>query len=144
MKLHLYWLENIMNFTGPSQNNNFSRGSMLQPKALNFHYFILKVPCFLHVFGWPWMPTIILRDKSHHLFYHDTLKKNIFLILQITFVWDSKMLLLPQVQTVVTKFWDMNWCVQLLQIFATCTNTGKYDYIKHCSRWFRFTLQGWL
>ena len=45
--LHIYWLEKVMNFTGPSQKNTLSRVNVLQPKALTFHYFILKVPCFL-------------------------------------------------------------------------------------------------
>ena len=49
VKLHLYWLENVMNVMGPSQKNTLSSVSVLQPKALNFHYFILKVPYFLHL-----------------------------------------------------------------------------------------------
>ena len=51
LKLHIYWLENVMNFMGPSQKRTLSRGSVLQPYALHFHYFILKVPCFLQFFG---------------------------------------------------------------------------------------------
>ena len=50
VKLHPYWLENVMNFMGPSQKNNLSIFSVPQLKALYFHYFILKVPFFLHFF----------------------------------------------------------------------------------------------
>ena len=35
---------------GPSQKNTLSRVSVIQPKALHFHYFILKVPCFPSIF----------------------------------------------------------------------------------------------
>ena len=49
VKLHLYWLEKIMDFTGPSQKNNVSRAFVIKQKALNFRYFIPKVPCFLKV-----------------------------------------------------------------------------------------------
>ena len=47
LKPHLYWLENVMNFTGISQKNSSSSVYVLQPKALRFHYFILKLPCYL-------------------------------------------------------------------------------------------------
>ena len=50
VKINLYWLENVMNFMVPSQKNSFSSVSLLQLKALHLHYFILKVPCFLHFF----------------------------------------------------------------------------------------------
>ena len=119
VKLNLYWLENVMNFMGPSQKIFFSNFSMLQPKALHFHYFILKVPCFLQFFGWPLMTTILLQGKFPHLFYQVFAKKMVLLIFQLTFVQDSKMLLLPQVQTIVKLLLDMNWCVQFLQIIAT-------------------------
>ena len=57
--------------------------------------------------------------------YQDCLKKTVLLIFQITFVQDSQILLLPQVQTIVIHFWDTTWCVQLLQIIATYANTVK-------------------
>ena len=125
MKLHLYWLEKIMNFTGPSQKNTLSRVSMIQPEALRSHYFILNVPCFLQFFGQPQIITILLWDQSHHLFYQDRVKRRFLLILKLTSVQDSRMLLLPKVQTIVTQFLDMNLFVQLLQTIATCTNTEK-------------------
>ena len=53
VKLHIYWLENVMNFMGTSQKNTFFRVSVLQPKALHSYYFILKVPFFLQFFGRP-------------------------------------------------------------------------------------------
>ena len=64
VKLHLYWLENVTNFMVPSQKNTLSRVSVLQSKALHFHYFILKVPCFLHLFGIPWMTNILLQGQQ--------------------------------------------------------------------------------
>ena len=125
VKLHLYWLENVMNFMGPSQKNIFCSVSVLQPKALNFHYFILKVPSLLQFFGRLQMTTIILRGQLHHLFCQVRVKKKVLLIFQLTFVQDSKILLLPQVQTIVTVCLDMTWCVQLVQIIVTCANTGN-------------------
>ena len=98
---------------------------MLQPKTLHFRYFILKVQCFLQFFGQPHMTTILLQDQFHHLFYQYPVKKTVFLIFQLTFVQDSKMLLLPQFQTTVTHFLDMTWHVQFLKIIATFANTGK-------------------
>ena len=133
LKLHLYWLENVMNFMGPGQKITLSIVSMLQPKALHFHCFILKVPCFLQFFGQPWTTTILLQDQLHHLFYRDCVKKTVFMISQLTFIQDSQMLLLSKVQTMVTQFLDINWCVQLLQSIATCDNTGN--------EWIHQTLQ---
>ena len=69
-----------MNFTGPSQKNNLSIVSLLQPKAIDFHYFILKVPCFLQFFGGTQMKTILLRYQLHHLFYEDIVNKTVFMI----------------------------------------------------------------
>ena len=114
-----------MNYTGPSQKNTPSIVYMLQRKVLHFHYFILEVPCSLKFFGWRRITIIILRYQSHHLFYQDRVKKTLFLIFQLTFVQDSQMLLLLQVQTIVTQFWYMNWCVQFLKIITSCANTGN-------------------
>ena len=50
VKIHLYWLENVINFMDVSQKNTSSSFSVLQPKALHFRYLILKVPCFLQFF----------------------------------------------------------------------------------------------
>ena len=69
VKLHLYWLEKFMNYMGTSHKNNLSGISVLRQKSLHFHYFILKVPCFLQLFGRPQMTTILLRDQFHYLFY---------------------------------------------------------------------------
>ena len=60
VKLHIYWLENLMNFTGPRQKNKISRASVLQPKSLHFLYFTLKVPFF---------PSIFFVDCEWKLFY---------------------------------------------------------------------------
>ena len=133
VKIHLYWLENIMNFMGPSQKNTLYIVSVLQPKALHSHYFILNVPCFLQFFGWPWMTTILLQDQFHHLLYQVRVKKTVLMMFQLTFVQDSQMLLLPQVQTIVTLFLDMTLCVQLLQIIATCNNKVKEWLHQHWS-----------
>ena len=110
---------------GPSQKNTLSSVYVLQPKALHFHYFILKMPYFLQFFDWLWMTVILLRGQLHHLFYHVCVKKKVFLIFQLTFVQDSQMLLLSQYQNIVTQFLDMTWFVQLLKIIATCANIGK-------------------
>ena len=123
LKLHIYWLENIITFTGPSQKNTLSSVSMLQPKALHFHYLILKVTCFLHLFGLPWKAIFLLQDQFNYLFYQVCVKKMVLLIFQLTFIQDSQMIILPQVHTIVALFLDMNICVQLLQIIATCANT---------------------
>ena len=48
-----------MNFRGPSQKNILSNISVLQSKALHFHYFILKLPCFLQ----------FLVNRTCQLFY---------------------------------------------------------------------------
>ena len=48
-----FLLENVMHLMGPSQKNTLSSFSMLQSKALHFHYFILKVRCFFQFFGKP-------------------------------------------------------------------------------------------
>ena len=77
--------------------------------------------------------TILLQGNFHHHFYQVRVKKTVFLIFQLTFVQDSQILLLPQVQTIVTLFLDMTWCVQLLQIIETCANTGN--------EWLHQTLQ---
>ena len=122
-----------MNIMGPIQKNTLSIVSVLQPKVLHFRYFILKVPCFLQCFGRPRMTTILLRGPFYHTFYQICVKKMVLMILQLTFVQDSQILLLPQVNTIVTLFLDMTWCVQLLQIIATCTNTGNW--------WLHQTLQ---
>ena len=95
------------------------------PKALNSHYFILKVPWFLKCFGSPPMTTILLWDQFHHIFYQDCVKKTVLMIFQFMFVQDSKMLLIPKVQTIVKLFLDMTSCVQFLKIISTCDNTGK-------------------
>ena len=107
VKLHIYWLENVMNFMVPSQKNTLSSISVLQPKSLCFHYIILKVPCLLQCFGLPLIKTIMLRDQCHHLFYQDCVNKTVLLIFQLTFSLDSQMLLLPQVQTIVAQFLGM-------------------------------------
>ena len=96
-----------MNFTGPSQKNTLSRVSVIQPKELHFHYFILKVPCFLQYFFQSRMKIIILWDQFHHLCYQDFVKKIVLLILQFTFFQYSQIILLPKVQTTVTQFLDM-------------------------------------
>ena len=114
-----------MDFIGPSQKNTLSSVYMLQSKALHFHYFILKMPYFLQFFDWPRMTFILLQGQFHHLVYHDRVNKKVLLIFQLTFVQDSQMLLLPQVQNIVTQFLNVTWCVQLMQIIATCVNTGK-------------------
>ena len=88
VKLHLYWLENIMNSTGLSQKNTLSRVSVLQPKAIRFHYFILKVTCFRQFFGQTLMTTILVRYQFHHIFNQDCKKKMVLLIFQLTFVQD--------------------------------------------------------
>ena len=126
MKLHIYWFINAMIFTGPSQKNTLSRVFVLQPKAIVIHWFILKVPCLIPSFGWPQMTTIRLQDQSSHLFYQDYVKKMVLLILQLTFVQDSQVLLLPQVLTIVTWFLDMTLCVQFLKIISACANIGKW------------------
>ena len=118
-------LENVMHLMVPSQKNTSSRFSMLQSKALHFHYFILKVPCFFQFLGNRELTTIISQGQFHHLFYQVRVKKTVLLIFQLTFVQDSQMILLPQFQTIVTLFLDMTWCVQLLQIIETWSNTGK-------------------
>ena len=64
VKLHLYRLENVTNFTGPSQKSILSRVSVLRPKSIHFHYFILKVPLFLQFFGRPQVTTILLQVNS--------------------------------------------------------------------------------
>ena len=110
---------------GPIQKNTFSRASVLQPKALHLHYFILKVLCLTQYFGQPWMKTIILWGQLHHLFYQVRVKKNVFLTLQFTLVQDPQMLLLPQVQTIVTRFLNMTRCVKFLQIIGTYANTEE-------------------
>ena len=97
---------------------------MLQPKAIHFHYFILKVPCFFQFFGWLQMTNIILQNQFHNLCYKDLVKKMNLLIFQITFLQESQMLLLPQVYAIVTWFLGMTWFVQLMQNIATCANTG--------------------
>ena len=98
---------------------------MLQPKALSFCYFILKVPCLLQFFGWPQMKTILLQVQFPHLFYQVRVKKAVMLVFQLAFVQGSHVLLIPHVQTIVTLCLYMTWCVQFLQIIATCANTGK-------------------
>ena len=95
-------VRNSMGFTGPSQKNTSSRVSLLQPKEIHFHYFILKVPCFLQFFGPPQMTTILLWDKFHHLFYRYRVNNTVLLIFQLTFIQDSQIILPPQVQTIVT------------------------------------------
>ena len=125
MKLNIYWLESVINFMVPSQKNTLSIVSVLQPKALHFHYFILTEPCFLQFLGQMWMTTILLRDKFHHLFYQDLVNNKVLLIFRLKFVQDSQMLLLPKVQTIVAQFLDMTWCVQFLQIITPCANTGN-------------------
>ena len=125
LKLHIYWLENVMNFMGPIQKNTLSSVSLLQPKALHFNYFILKVPCFLQFLGRLRITTILLKGQFHKLFYQVHVKKMVLLIFQLTFVQDSQMILLPQVHTNVTLFLDMTWCAKLMQIFATWANTGN-------------------
>ena len=127
---------------GPSQKNTLSRVSVLQPKALHFHYFILKVPCFLQFFGQPRITTIILWVQFHHLFYQVRLNKTVFLIFQLTFVQDSQMLLLSQLHTIVTWFLDMTWCVHLLQKLQHTIIQQRSYFIKHYSKWFVFKLQG--
>ena len=114
-----------MNSTGLIQKNTLSRVSVLQPKSLNFHYFILKVTFFLQCFGRPIITTILLNGQFRHLLYQVRVNNTALLIFKITSVQDSQMILLPQVQTIVTLFLEMTWCVQLLQIIATCANTGK-------------------
>ena len=104
MKLHIFWLEKVMNFTGSSQKDTSSRVSMLQPKTLHFRFFILKVTFLIQFFGQPHMTTILLRDQFHHVFYHYPVKKTVSLIFQIAFFQGSQMLLLPQIQTTVTRF----------------------------------------
>ena len=125
VKLHTYWFKNIMHFTGLSQKNTLSIVSVRQPKVLHFNQFILKLTCFLQFFGQTPMTTILLRYQLHHIFYQDRVNKMVLLIFQVTFVQDSQMLLLPQVQTIVTWFWDTTWCVQILKIVATCAKTVK-------------------
>ena len=125
MKLYIYWLENVINFMGPSQKNTLPRVSVLKPNALHSCYFILRVPCSLQLFGRTRMTTILFQGQFRHLFYQVRVKNNIFLIFQPTFVQDSQMLLLPQVHTIVKLFLDMTLCVELLQIIATCANTVK-------------------
>ena len=80
---------------------------------------------FTSIFCQPRVRTILFRYQFHHLFYLDCLKKIVMLIFQLTFVQDSQMILLPKVQTIVTWFLDMTWCVKLLKIIATYANTGK-------------------
>ena len=142
MKLRLYWFKNVKIFTGPSYKNTLSRVSVLRPKSLCFHFFILKVPFLLPSFVWPLMTSIILRYQSPHLFYQYRVKNMGFIIFQLIFVQDSQILLLPQVQTIVTLFLDMTWCVQLLQTLRHESTQEINDFIKHCSWWFGFTLQG--
>ena len=81
--------------------------------------------CFLQLICQTLMTTILLMDQSHNLFYQVCVKKTVFNIFQLTFVQDSQMILLPQVQTIATIFLDMTSCFQLLQIIATCDNTVK-------------------
>ena len=52
-------------------------------------------------------------------------KEDEFSNIQLTFVQDSQMILLPQVQTIVTLFLDKTWCVQFLLIITICSDTGK-------------------
>ena len=40
VKLHLFWLESVMNLMSSSQKNTLCSISVLQPKVLHFHYFI--------------------------------------------------------------------------------------------------------
>ena len=100
------YLENVIDFMGPSHKNTLSRFSVIQPKALHFHYFILKVPCFLQFFGRPLMTTILLWGRFQN-FFQVSMKKTVFLIFQLKFNQDSQMLLIPQFQTIVTLFLDM-------------------------------------
>ena len=109
----------------PSQKNTLSIISVLQPKTLNFHYFILKVPCFLTFYFWALMTTTIFLGQFHRIFYRVRVNKTGFLIFKLMFVQESQMILLPQVQTIVMQFLDITWCVKFLQIIATFTNTGK-------------------
>ena len=125
VKLRIYWLEDVIIFTGPRQKNTLSIISVLQPKALCLNWFILKVPCFLQLFGRPWMKNIILRDKFYHLFFQDRVKKMVVLIFQLKFVQDSQMIFIPQVLNIVTGFLDITCCVQFLQVILTRKNTEK-------------------
>ena len=110
---------------GLSHKNTLSRVSVLQPKALHFRYFILKVTCFCQVFGQTLMKTILVQYQFHHIFNQDLVKKMVLMIFQLTFVQDSQMLLIPQVQTIVTWFLDTTWCIWFMEIIETCANTGK-------------------
>ena len=94
-------------FHGSKSENTLSKVSVLQPKALHLHYFILKVPFSLQFFGQPLITTIIFQGQFYHLFYQVRIKKTVFLILQLAFVQDSQMFLLPQVQIIVALFLDM-------------------------------------
>ena len=67
-------------FHGSKSEKTLYSVSVLQQKALHFHYFILKLPCFLQLFCRPRMTTILFHGRLHHLFYHFYVKKTVLLI----------------------------------------------------------------
>ena len=142
VKLHLYWLYNVTNFTVPSQKILCSEFLCLNQR----HFISITLSWMCHVFfifGRPQRTTSILRNQLHHLFYQDNVKVTVFLIFQLTFIQDSQMLLFKQVQTTVTQFWtwlDVLSCCKSLQRAPT---QQSYDFIKEYSWRFGFKLQGW-
>ena len=102
VKIRVYWFRSVMIFTGPSQKNTFSRVSVLQTKALHFHWFILKVTYFLPSFGWQRMTTILFQDQPPNFFYKNHVNNIFLLIFQLTLIQDSQGILLPQVLTIAT------------------------------------------
>ena len=121
-----------MNFTGSSQKNTLSGVSVLQPKALHFRYFILKVPCFLQLFGRPQMTNIILQDQFHHLFYQDRVKKRFFWYYNSFFFKTHKWFFFHKFRLSLRNFLtqiDVFNCLKSLQHAPT---QERYYFIKRC------------